>query len=146
MAILQDLKKFILHGNVVDLAVGVVMGAAFGAVVTSLVKDLITPIIAAIFGQPKFSKIAFTIHGSVFQIGDFINSLISFVLIGISIFFFIVLPVNKLVSRYRNVPAPDPNLRKCPECLSDMPVQARRCAHCASLVQPQPATAPGQSG
>ncbi len=140
MSVSQDLKNFLLRGNVVDLAVGVVMGAAFGAVVTALVKDLITPIVAAIVGKPSFAYWAFTIHGAKFLYGDFINALLSLLLIGISVFFLVVLPINRLVSRYKQVPPPDPTIRKCPECLSDIPVQARRCAHCTAEVTP---TTPG---
>ncbi len=136
MAVSQDLKKFLLRGNVVDMAVGVVMGAAFGAIITALVKDLITPLIAAIWGQPSFAAWAFTLHKSKFLFGDFINAIVSFLLIALSIFFFVVLPVNKLISRYKQVPPPDPNIRKCPECLSDIPAQARRCAHCTAVVNP----------
>jgi large conductance mechanosensitive channel len=130
---LQGFKQFMLRGNVLDLAVAVVMGAAFGAVVTALVKDVITPLIAAIVGKPDFSAIQFTINGSKFLIGDFINAVVSFILIGIAIYFFVVMPVNKLLARMRRgEAAPDPTTKKCPECLSDVPIAARRCAFCAS--------------
>ena len=130
---LQGFKQFMLRGNVLDLAVAVVMGAAFGAVVTALVKDLITPLIAAIVGKPDFSAIQFTVHGSRFPIGDFINAIVSFILIGVAVYFFIVLPVNKLTARMRRGDAPpDPTTKKCPECLSDVPIAARRCAFCTS--------------
>jgi large conductance mechanosensitive channel len=130
-------KKFMMRGNVVDLAVAVVIGAAFGAVVTALVKDLITPLIAAIFGKPDFSSVAFTINGSRFPVGDFINALVSFVLIGAAVYYLVVLPVNALLARVRRgeVP-PDPTTKKCPECLSEIPLAARRCAFCTSTLVP----------
>src|SRR5580698_10586657 len=130
---LQGFKQFILRGNVLDLAVAVVMGVAFGAVVTALVKDLITPLIAAIIGKPDFSAIDFTLNGSKFPVGDFINSLVSFILIGAAVYFFVVLPVNRILARMRRgEAAPDPTTKKCPECLSDVPIAARRCAFCTS--------------
>jgi large conductance mechanosensitive channel len=130
---MKGFKQFMLRGNVLDLAVAVVMGAAFGAVVTALVKDLITPIIAAIVGRPDFAGITFTINNSKFLIGDFINALVSFVLIGAAVYFFVVLPVTKLMARLRRGEAPpDPTTKKCPECLSEVPVAARRCAFCTS--------------
>jgi large conductance mechanosensitive channel len=130
-------KKFMMRGNVVDLAVAVVIGAAFGAVVTALVKDLITPLIAAIFGKPDFSNVAFTINGSRFPVGDFINALVSFVLIGAAVYYLVVLPVNALIARVRRgeVP-PDPTTKKCPECLSEIPIAARRCAFCTTTLVP----------
>jgi len=130
---LQGFKQFILRGNVLDLAVAVVMGVAFGAVVTALVKDLITPFIAAIVGKPDFSAIEFTINGSKFPIGDFINAVISFFLIAAAVYFFIVLPMNTLLARMRRgEAAPDPTTKKCAECLSEIPIAARRCAFCTS--------------
>jgi large conductance mechanosensitive channel len=132
---LQGFKQFMLRGNVVDLAVAVVMGAAFGAVVTALVKDLITPLIAAVVGKPDFSAIAVTLNGSRFAIGDFINTLVSFLSIGASVYFFLVLPINKLIAAMRRgEAAPDPTTKKCPECLSDVPIAARRCAFCTSAI------------
>lgn len=132
---LDGFKKFILRGNVVDMAVGVVIGAAFGGVVTALTKDLLTPLIAAVVGKPDFSAIRFTINGSMFPVGDFINACVSFLLIAAAIYFFVVTPVNALVARMRKDPAPaDPTTKKCTECLSEIPIDARRCAHCA---QPQ---------
>jgi large conductance mechanosensitive channel len=133
-------KQFILRGNVLDLAVAVVMGAAFGAIVTALVKDLINPLIAAIMGKPDFSALAFTVNNSKFGIGDFFNALVSFVLIALVVYFLVVLPVNTLMARIKRgeVP-PDPTTKKCPECLSDIPLAARRCAFCTSQVGPQPA-------
>ena len=133
---LQGFKQFMLRGNVLDLAVAVVMGAAFGAVVTALVKDLITPLIAAIIGKPDFSALEFTVRGSKFPIGDFINALISFILIGAAVYFFTVVPVNRILARMRRgEAAPDPTTKKCPECLSDVPIAARRCAFCTSQFQ-----------
>src|SRR6185437_12966553 len=134
MKALNDFKAFVLRGNVVDLAVGIVIGAAFGAVVAALVKDLITPLIAAIAGKPDFSAIAFKVHGSVFLLGDFINVLISFVLLAAVIFFFVVRPINALVQRSKTEPPPDPTTRDCPYCLSNIPIQATKCMYCTSDV------------
>ncbi len=132
---LDGFKKFILRGNVVDMAVGVTIGAAFGAVVTALTTDLITPLIAALVGKPDFSSIQFTVGTTVFPIGHFINAIVSFLLVAAAIYFFVVIPVNALVARMRKDPAPaDPTTKKCSECLSEIPLDARRCAHCA---QPQ---------
>jgi large conductance mechanosensitive channel len=133
---LKGFREFMLRGNVIELAVAVVMGAAFGAVVTALVKDLITPLIAALVGKPDFSAIAFSVNNSKFLIGDFINALIAFLLVGAAVYFFVVLPVNALMARMRRGEAPpDPTTRKCPECLSDVPVAARRCAFCTSTLE-----------
>ncbi len=132
---MKGFKQFIFRGNVVDLAVAVVIGAAFGAVVAALVKDLITPIIAAIAGKPDFSNIFFTVNGSKFLIGDFINAVVSFVLIGAAVYFFVVLPLNAINARLRRGEAPpDPTTKKCPECLSTIPIAARRCAFCTTIV------------
>src|SRR5215831_18528250 len=126
---LKGFKQFMMRGNVIDLAVAVVIGGAFGAVVTALVKDLITPLIAAIVGKPDFSAIVFEVNGSKFMIGDLINALVSFLLIAVAIYFFVVLPVNALTARMRRGEAPpDPTTKKCPECLSEVPIAARRCA------------------
>jgi large conductance mechanosensitive channel len=132
---LKGFRDFMLRGNVIDLAVAVVMGAAFGAVVTAMVKDLITPLIAAIVGKPDFSAIAFTVNNSKFLLGDFINALVAFLLVGAAVYFFVVLPVNKLMARLRRgEEPPDPTTKKCPECLSDVPIAARRCAFCTSAL------------
>ncbi len=132
---MKGFKQFILRGNVLDLAVAVVIGAAFGAVVTALVKDLITPIIAALVGKPDFSGIAFTVNGSKFLIGDFINAVISFLLIAAAVYFFVVLPVNTLMARIKRGQAPpDPTAKQCPECLSEVPIAAKRCAFCTSVI------------
>lgn len=128
-------KQFILRGNVVDLAVGVMIGAAFGAVVNSLVKDMITPLIAAIGSQPDFSALAFSLNGSKFMYGSFINALISFVIQAATIYFAVVLPINSLNAKMKKSPAPaDPTSKKCPECLSEIPLAAKRCAYCAQAV------------
>ena len=130
---LNGFKQFLLRGNVIDLAVAVVIGAAFGAVVTALVKDLLTPLIAAIVQVPDFSGIAFTINGSKFLIGDFVNALVSFLLIALAVYLFVVMPVNALVARAnRGATPPDPTIRQCPECLSDVPIAAKRCRFCTS--------------
>lgn len=131
---LNGFKQFILRGNVIDLAVGVVFGAAFSGLVNAMVKDLITPLIAAIFMQPDFSQIQFSINGSKFMIGDFLNVLISFVLLAAVVYFFIVLPMNTLVERSRKEPPADPTTKKCPECKSEVPVDARRCAFCTQEI------------
>lgn len=132
---LSGFKQFILRGSVVDLAVGVVVGAAFGAVVTAFTKDLLTPLIAAVVGKPDFSAIHFTINGTLFPVGDFINAAVSFLLVAAAVYFFVVTPLNALITRVRKAPAPaDPTTKKCPECLSEIPIDARRCAHCAEPV------------
>lgn len=130
---LKEFKQFLFRGNVVDLAVGVVVGAAFGTIVSSLVSDLITPLIAAIAKSPDFSGLFFTINGSKFMYGHFINSLVSFILVASSIFFFVVKPMNVLISRSRKEPPIDPTTKKCKECLSEIPIDAKRCAHCAQI-------------
>ncbi|HEV3457995.1 MAG TPA: large conductance mechanosensitive channel protein MscL [Thermoanaerobaculia bacterium] len=136
---MKGFKQFLLRGNVVDLAVAVVLGAAFGAAVTSLVKDLITPLIAAIVGKPDFSAIVLEVNGSKLLVGDFFNALLSFVLIATAVYFFVVLPVNAATARMRRgeVP-PDPTTKSCPECLSQVPIAARRCAFCTSLLDTAP--------
>jgi large conductance mechanosensitive channel len=132
---LKGFREFVLRGNVLDLAVAVVIGAAFGAVVTAFVKDLLTPLVAAVAGKPDFSAIKFTIRGSVFPIGDFFNAALSFLLISAAIYFFVVAPVNAIVERARRGQAPpDPTTKKCPECLSEVPIAARRCAFCTSAL------------
>src|SRR5579875_3085563 len=130
---MKGFKQFMMRGNVIDLAVAVMMGAAFGAVVTALVKDLITPLIAAIIGKPDFSALQFEVNSSRFLIGDFINALVSFILIGAAVYFFVVLPINALLAKMRRGEAPpDPTTKECPECLSVIPIAARRCAFCTS--------------
>lgn len=133
---LTEFKKFLLRGNLVELAVAVVVGLAFGAVVASFVEDIITPLIAAIGGQPDFAGLTFTLNGSVFRYGEFINALISFAIIAAVVFFLVMVPVNALVERSRREPTPDPTTRKCPECFSEIPVNATRCAYCTTSVTP----------
>jgi large conductance mechanosensitive channel len=132
---LSGFKQFILRGNVVDLAVGVVIGAAFGTVVTALVKDLINPIIALLVGKPDFTGISFTIRGTPFPIGDFFTAVVSFLLVAAAVYFFVMTPINALIARSRRSQAPaDPTTKKCPECLSEIPIDARRCSHCSEPV------------
>ncbi len=125
-------KQFLLRGNVVDLAVGVVIGAAFGAVVAAFTKDLLTPLIAAVVGKPDFSAIQFTINNSKFPIGDFINAIVSFLLVATAVYYFVVLPVNALMARVHKDPPADPTTKKCPECMSEIAIAAKRCAFCTS--------------
>jgi large conductance mechanosensitive channel len=130
----KGFKEFLMRGNVVDLAVAVVVGAAFGAVAKALVADLITPLIAAIFGKPDFSGLTFTINGSTFLYGDFINAIVAFVLVAAAIYYVVVVPMNKLEERRAR--GQDPTTRECPECLSDIPTAAKKCAFCGSDVEP----------
>ena len=134
MTLIRDFKTFLLRGNVVDLAVAVVIGAAFGAVVTALVSDLLTPLIAAIFGKPDFSNLLFHVNGSKFLYGDFINAVITFVLIAAAVFFVVIKPIEALMQRAKKEPPSDPTSKKCPECLSEVPIDARRCAFCTSQI------------
>jgi large conductance mechanosensitive channel len=127
---LKGFGRFIMRGNVVDLAVAVVIGAAFGAIVTALVKDLLTPLIAAIFGKPDFSALVFTINGSAFRYGDFLNACLSFVFIAAAIYFFVVAPMNALTARFQK--PGEPATKACPECLSDIPFGATRCKYCTA--------------
>jgi len=134
---LKGFKQFLLRGNVIDLAVAVVIGGAFGKIVSALVKDLLTPLIAAVGGQPDFSAIKFTINKSAFLFGDFINEIVAFVMIAAAVYFFVVVPVNAVMARSRRGQAPpDPTTKQCAECLSTIPIQARRCAFCTSPVSP----------
>jgi large conductance mechanosensitive channel len=128
---IKGFGQFIMRGNVIDLAVAVVIGAAFGVVVSALVKDLITPLIAAIAGKPDFSALEFTVNNSRFLIGDFINALIAFVLVAAAIYFFVVAPMNAITLRYKK-PENAPALRECPECLSEIAVAASRCKVCTA--------------
>jgi large conductance mechanosensitive channel len=136
MTLLKDFRTFLLRGNVVDLAVAVVIGAAFGALVTALVADLVTPLIAAIGGNQDFSRLSFTINKSKFLYGSFINALLAFVLIAAAVFFFVVIPINRLMERRKTEPDVAQTTRDCPECLSSIPREARRCAFCTSEVAP----------
>src|SRR3954449_5964588 len=130
--LLKEFRAFILRGNLVDLAVAVVIGAAFAALVNAFVKDLVTPLIAAIGGKPDFDQLTFTINGSRFSYGDFFNALLSFVIIAAVVFFGVVKPVNTLLARQRPDPPVDETVRDCPECLSTVPVKALRCAFCTT--------------
>ena len=131
---LKEFREFILRGNLVDLAVAVVIGTAFGAVVAALVKDLITPLIAAIGGQPDFSELTFKINGSEFLYGEFINAFVAFLIVAAVVFFFVIKPMNALTAHFQPAPAVDVKTRPCPECISDIPVAATRCAFCTSVV------------
>ena len=135
-SILSEFRAFLFRGNIIDTAVGIVIGLAFAALVTAFVADLITPIIAAIFGSHDFSTLSFTINGSHFLYGDFINALVAFVSIAAAVFFFVVKPVNALMARRRTEPPVDVPTRECPQCLSEIPEAARRCAFCTSEVAP----------
>ena len=132
---LREFKEFVLRGNVVDLAVAVVIGAAFGAIVTSLVEDIITPIIAAIGGQPDFAELTFTINGSVFRYDEFLNAVISFLIIAAVVFFLVVKPINALLERARREPTPNRTTRKCSECLSEIQIGAILCYFCTAVIE-----------
>ena len=127
--LLLDFKKFLLRGNVVDLAVAVVIGTAFTAVIKALVADIITPIIAAIFGKPNFGALTFTINGSQFAYGDFLNNLITFATVAAAVFFLVVAPITALMARRAKE---DPDTKECPECTSEIPVGAKRCPLCTT--------------
>ena len=133
---MDGFRKFILRGNVVDLAVGIVIGAGFAAVVTAFVEDLITPLIGVFGGVPDFSALTFELNGSVFKLGHFINALLAFLLIAAIVYYLVVLPVNRLMDRFKPEEPPAARTRECPECLSKIPVPARRCAFCGSEVAP----------
>ena len=134
--LLKEFRAFLIRGTLVDLAVGVVVGVAFGAVVNALVKDLITPIIAALAGKSDFSTLSFTVNGSQFLYGDFINAVITFISVAAAVFFFVVKPVNALTERWKTEPSDDETVRACPECLSEIPRAARRCSFCTVEVAP----------
>jgi large conductance mechanosensitive channel len=127
--VLTDFKKFLFRGNVVDLAVAVVIGTAFTALIKALVADLLTPIIALIFGKPNFEALSFTINGSHFLYGDFINNMITFATVAAAMFFFVVEPITTLMARRSQE---DPDSKECPECTSAIPIRARRCPMCTS--------------
>lgn len=132
---MRGFKAFLLRGNVVELAVAVVIAVAFGLVITAFVKDLVTPLVAALFGKPDFGALTFTINHSKFLYGDFINAVVSFVIVAAVIYFFVVVPYTAALARARKEPPADPTTKKCTECLSEIPIDARRCAFCTS---PQP--------
>ena len=136
---MKDFREFLLRGNLVDIAVGIVIGVAFAALVTAFVADIVTPLIAAIGGKPDFNDLSFTINKSHFLYGAFINALISFLIIAAVIFYLVVKPVNALMARRKTEPPVDTTTRECPECLSEIPVAARRCAFCTAEVGPAPA-------
>jgi large conductance mechanosensitive channel len=127
---MKGFTQFLLRGNVVDLAVAVVIGVAFNTVIQAFVKDLITPLIAAVGGQPNFSALAFEINHSKFMIGDLINAIVSFVIVSAVVYYLVVLPINALIAIARKEPPPDPTTKRCSECASEIPIQARRCAFC----------------
>jgi large conductance mechanosensitive channel len=129
---MKGFKAFLLRGNIVELAIAVVIGIAFGVVITAFVKDLVTPLIAAIGGKPDFGALTFTINNSKFLYGEFINAAIAFLIIALVIYFLVVIPYTAMVERSRKEPPADPTIKKCPECLSDIPKDARRCAFCTS--------------
>lgn len=131
---LKEFKQFLLRGNVVDLSVGVVIGAAFGTVVTALVSDFLTPFIAAIAKVPDFSGLFFVLNGSKFMYGHFFNALLSFLLVAASIFFFVIKPMNFLIAKSRKEEPADPTTKKCTECLSEVPLEAKRCSHCTQVI------------
>jgi large conductance mechanosensitive channel len=134
---LSDFKKFILRGNVVDLAVAIVVGVAFTAMITAFVVDIITPVIGAIFGTHDFSGLTFRWHNSTFKYGSFINAVLSFLIIATVVFFAVVVPLTALMRRLNVLPKdePEPPTRECPECLSDIPVGARRCRFCTAQLE-----------
>ncbi len=133
---LNGFKQFILRGNVVDLAVGVVIGAAFTSVVNAMVSDFLTPLIGMVARIPDMSNLSLTVRGSVFAYGHLLNAVISFVLVAAAVYFFVVTPINTLIHRNKNAQKPaDPTTKKCPECLSEIPIAARKCAHCTSVLQ-----------
>ena len=140
---MEGFKTFILRGNVVDLAIGIAIGAGFNNIVNALVKDIITPIVGAIIKTPSFAALTFTIRGSNFAIGDVLNQTITFFIEALVIYFLIVLPMNELVEKFKDSKPADPTDKKCPECLSDIPIGARRCKFCTVEQPPSPFPAPG---
>ena len=141
---IKGFRQFIMRGNVIDLAVAVVIGAVFGAVVTSFVNNIVMPLLAAIIGKPDFSALMFTANGAVISYGLFLNSVISFLLVSAAVYFFMVAPMNALKARAARSAIPaDPTTKKCPECLSEIPIAARRCAFCTSVISVQ--SAPGNA-
>jgi large conductance mechanosensitive channel len=131
---MSGFRSFLLRGNVVDLAVGIVIGAAFGTVVNELVKDFITPLIAAVAGQPNFDSLYFTVNNSRFMYGRFLDAAISFLLVAAVVYYLVVLPYSRFRARFEKAPAPEPTTRDCPECLSQIPAKASRCAYCTAVL------------
>lgn len=138
---IDEFKKFLLRGNVVQLAVAVIIALAFTAVVTSLVDDLIMPLVAMLVGERDFSRLVFTINNAEFRYGNFINQLIAFVIIAVVVFYLVVTPTNRLMARYNTQPTPEPTTRQCPECLAEVPKPASRCRYCTAQIEPQPVEA-----
>lgn len=134
----SEFRKFILRGNVVDLAVGVVIGAGFNNVIQALVKDMVTPIISIFGNSKKFSEATFSVHGSPFYYGDFINVLVSFLVIATVVFFFVVQPINKLTELAMRGKMPDDDMKKCPHCIGKIPKNATKCMFCTSKLEKQP--------
>ena len=135
--LLTEFRQFILRGNVVDLAVGIVIGVAFTGVVQGLVRDFINPLIAMLFGKPDFSKFHFTINHAIFAYGDFINQALTLLIIGAAVFFLVVKPVNLMIDRFHLSPAsPSPATKTCPDCFTDIPAKAHRCPNCTSELSP----------
>jgi large conductance mechanosensitive channel len=132
---LKGFRDFVFRGNVIDLAVAVIIGGAFGTIVTALVKDIITPLIGAIGGTPDFSGLFFTLNGSKFMIGDFFNTLISFLIIAAVIYFLVMLPMNTILNKLKSGQKVDPAEKVCPECLSQIPVKATRCKFCTAILK-----------
>ena len=139
---LKEFKEFLLRGNLLELAVAVVIGVAFNSVIQALVKDIITPLVAAVGGQSNFGSLHFDVNGSRFFYGDFVNALISFVILAAVVFFLVIKPVNHMLDRLGRKPSEDP-VRECPECLSKVPMAASRCAYCASVLSPMTSDDPG---
>jgi len=136
-SLLSEFRQFILRGNVVDLAVGIVIGVAFTGVVQALVRDFINPLIAALFGKPDFSRFRFTVHHAVFSYGDFINHALTLIIIGTAVFFLVVKPVNVMVDRFHLSPrSPSPSTKTCPACFTDIPLKASKCPNCTSELAP----------
>lgn len=133
---IKDFKEFLLRGNLLDLAVAVVIGAAFTAVVASFTKGIVTPLIKAIFGgATQFDNLSVTINGSAIAYGSVLNALLNFVIVAAVLFFLIIRPVNRLMARLGRTPDEDP-VRECPACLSKVPEAATRCAYCTSTLEP----------
>ena len=133
---LKGFRDFVLRGNVIDLAVAVVIGAAFTAIVNALVADIVNPLIAALVHKPDFSALILDVHGGKIKYGDFMNAVISFLLIAATVYFVFVLPINALMKKFHPAKAAPPTTHPCPECLADIPLAAKRCSHCGQPVQP----------
>jgi large conductance mechanosensitive channel len=142
--LLAEFRQFILRGNVVDLAVGIVIGVAFTGVVQGLVRDLIDPLISIVFGKPNFGRFSLTLNHAVFAYGDFLTRVVTLLIIGVTVFFLVVKPINVLVDRFQLSPAsPSPATKTCPACFTDIPLKATRCPNCTSELAPPPRQAAG---